>query len=87
MMCWKAAWMADEGLPNTKEASMAKAYAGEMGVEVCFQALQLMGPEGLSEDHLVEKWFRDIRVYNIFEGTAQVNRIVVAKRELGYQHN
>lgn len=87
LMCWKAAWMADEGLPNTKEASMAKAYAGEMGVEVCFQALQLMGPEGLSEDHLVEKWFRDIRVYNIFEGTAQVNRIVVAKRELGYQHN
>ena len=80
MLCWRAAWMADEGIPNTKEASMAKAYSGTIATQVCYDAIQVMGPEGLSEDHLVEKWFRDIKVFDIFEGTGQVQRVVISKR-------
>ena len=80
LLCWHAAWMADMGIPNAKEASMSKAYAGGEMTKVCYDAIQVMGPEGLSEDYLVEKWFRDIKVYDIFEGTGQAQRIVISKR-------
>lgn len=80
LLCWHAAYLADMGIPNAKEASMSKAYAGHWCTQICYQAVELMGPEGLSEEHLVEKWFRDIKVYDIFEGTAQAQRIVISKR-------
>lgn len=83
-MIWKAAWMADRGIPNTKEASMSKAYAPKATYEVCAKAVQIMGPEGYSKEHLVEKWYRDIKIYDIFEGTGQINRVVVSRRILGY---
>jgi acyl-CoA dehydrogenase len=82
LLCWRAAWMADEGLPNAKEASMAKAYAARAAMMVCRDAVQLMGAEGLEENRLVEKWYRDIKVFDIFEGTGQVQRIVISKRIL-----
>jgi acyl-CoA dehydrogenase len=82
LMSWRAAWMADEGLPNAKEASMAKAYAAKVAMKICADAVQVMGAHGLEQHQLVEKWYRDIKVFDIFEGTGQIQRIVIAKRIL-----
>jgi acyl-CoA dehydrogenase len=82
LMCWRAAWMADEGLPNAREASMAKAYAARVAMKVCADAVQILGAHGLERHQLVEKWYRDIKVFDIFEGTAQIQRVVISKRIL-----
>jgi acyl-CoA dehydrogenase len=82
LMCWRAAWMADEGLPNAKEASMAKAYAAKVAMKVCTDAVQVMGAHGAEQQNFVEKWYRDIKVFDIFEGTGQIQRIVISKRIL-----
>jgi acyl-CoA dehydrogenase len=82
LMCWRAAWMADEGLPNAKEASMAKAYAAKAAMKVCSDAVQILGAHGLENHNFVEKWYRDIKVFDIFEGTGQIQRIVISKRIL-----
>ena len=80
LLTWRAAWMGDNALPNTKEASMAKAYAGRVATDACAACVDVMGADGLDPDAFVEKWFRDIKVYDIFEGTGQVQRVVIAKR-------
>ena len=82
MITWRAAWLADSGVPNAKEASMCKAMAGQAAIRACIEAIEICGAEGsIAEDHqLLEKWFRDIKVYDIFEGTGQIQRIVIAKR-------
>jgi acyl-CoA dehydrogenase len=82
-LVWQSAWMADNQIPNSKEASMAKAYAPQAGMRACIGAIQIMGPEGYSKEHLVEKWFRDIKVYDIFEGTGQIQRVVISRKILG----
>lgn len=81
-MVWRATWMADNGQPNAKEASMSKALAGQAAIRACIEAIEICGAEGsLAKDHqLLEKWFRDIKVYDIFEGTGQIQRIVISKR-------
>lgn len=80
LLCWKAAWMADLGRPNSKEASMAKAYAGTIATRACSTAVELLGAEGLRHERLVEKLFRDVKVFDIFEGTGQIQRVVVSRR-------
>jgi acyl-CoA dehydrogenase len=80
LLCWRAAWMADEGIPNSKEASMSKAYAAQSALEICADAVEVMGASGVRHDAFVEKWFRDIKVFDIFEGTGQIQRVVIAKR-------
>jgi acyl-CoA dehydrogenase len=80
LLAWKAAWMADEGRPNSREASMAKAYAAQIAMRTCINAVQLMGPRGAVRGSLVEKLFRDVKVFDIFEGTGQVQRIVISRR-------
>jgi acyl-CoA dehydrogenase len=84
LLTWRAVWMADHHLPNAKEASMSKALAGQAAIRACIEAIEICGAHGsLSEDHaLLEKWFRDIKVYDIFEGTGQIQRIVISKRLL-----
>ena len=82
-LCMRAAWMADARMPNSKEASMAKAYAPPAALRACIGAIEIMGPEGYSKEHLVEKWYRDIKVYDIFEGTGQINRVVISRAILG----
>ncbi len=81
-LTWRAAWMADNGVANAKEASMSKALAGQAAIRACIEAIEICGAEGsLSTEHqLLEKWFRDIKVYDIFEGTGQIQRIVISKR-------
>jgi len=80
LLALKAAWMADLRIPNTKEASMAKAYAGQMVQEVTSRCLELMGIYGIIADNYVEKCFRDQKVFDIFEGTGQIQRIVISRR-------
>ena len=79
-LVWKSATMADEGVPNTKEASMAKAFAAQVAQQVTIDAIEIMGAAGNRSDAFVEKWFRDVKVYDIFEGTGQIQRVVIAKR-------
>jgi acyl-CoA dehydrogenase len=82
LLTWRAAFLADEEQPNAKEASMSKAAAGQAAIAACITAIEICGAEGsISKDHqLLEKWFRDIKVYDIFEGTGQIQRIVISKR-------
>ncbi len=79
-LVWRASAMADAGLPNTKEASMSKAFAAQVAQRATIDALEVMGAAGNHRDALVEKWFRDVKVYDIFEGTGQIQRVVIAKR-------
>lgn len=83
LMYRKAAWMGDARIPNSKEASMSKAYAPLAAQRACVGAIEIMGPEGYLKEHLVEKWYRDIKVYDIFEGTGQINRVVISRHILG----
>jgi acyl-CoA dehydrogenase len=83
VLCRRAAWMADQHIPNSKEASMAKAYAPRAALRACISAIEILGPEGYSTEHLVEKWFRDIKVYDIFEGTGQIQRVIIGRHILG----
>lgn len=80
----KAVWMADNKMPNSKEASMAKLRAGDVVTKVTQRAVEIMGPLGYSRDLLLEKWFRDAKISDIYEGTGQINRLVVARQVLGY---
>jgi acyl-CoA dehydrogenase len=84
MLVWRATTMADLGQPNAKEASMAKAAAGQAAIAACIEAIEICGAHGsLATEHaLLEKWFRDIKVYDIFEGTGNIQRVVISKRLL-----
>lgn len=83
LLTLRAAWMADNKKPNTKEASIAKAKAGRVGTHVTLKVVELAGPWGYSERELLEKWGRDSKILDIFEGTQQIQQLVVARRELG----
>lgn len=61
---------------------MSKAYAARTAVDILADLVQVMGAAGVVNDHFVEKWFRDIKVYDIFEGTGEIQRIVISKRLL-----
>ncbi|MEW6776235.1 MAG: acyl-CoA dehydrogenase family protein [Bdellovibrionota bacterium] len=80
LMVWHASWMADLGVPNSKEASMCKAYSGTVGKWVTREAIALVGGHGGEQEKLLEKNLRDVQVYDIFEGTGQVQRLVVSRR-------
>jgi acyl-CoA dehydrogenase len=77
-----AAWMADNNKPNSLEASMAKAKAGRVGVEITLKCVELAGAYGYSERTLLEKWARDSKILDIFEGTQQIQQLIVARRLL-----
>jgi acyl-CoA dehydrogenase len=83
LLTLKAAWMADNRLPNSTEASMAKAKAGRVVTEVTLRCVELCGPCGYDETELLEKWARDAKILDIFEGTQQIQMLVVARRLLG----
>lgn len=83
LLTLKAAWMADNGMPNNKEASMSKAKAGRTATAITLKAVELSGALGYSERTLVEKWARDSKILDIFEGTQEIQRLVIARRVLG----
>ncbi|MFJ6097797.1 acyl-CoA dehydrogenase family protein [Williamsia muralis] len=79
----RAAWMADNKEPNSKEASMSKAKAGRTVTDVTTKAVELAGSLGYSERSLLEKWARDSKILDIFEGTQQIQNLIIARRVLG----
>lgn len=84
LMVIKAVWMADNRKPNPLEASMSKVRAGDVVTKITQKAVEMMGPIGYSRDQLMEKWFRDAKITDIYEGTGQINRLIVARNVLGY---
>ena len=80
----KAVWMADNRKPNSMESSMSKVRAGDVVTKITQRAVEIMGPLGYTRDTLLEKWFRDAKISDIYEGTGQINRLVVARHILGY---
>jgi len=84
LLTLRAAWMADNGKPNSMEASMAKAKAGRTCVNVSLACVELAGATGYAETELLEKWARDSKILDIFEGTQQIQLLVVARRTLGF---
>jgi acyl-CoA dehydrogenase len=83
LLTLQAAWMADNSKPNSLEASMAKAKAGRVGSDVTLRCVELAGSVGYSEHELLEKWARDSKILDIFEGTQQIQQLIVARRLLG----
>lgn len=83
LMTLKAAWMADNRVPNSMEASMAKAKAARVGNEISLRCVEIVGPCGYEEQMLLEKWARDSKILDIFEGTQQIQVLIVARRLLG----
>jgi acyl-CoA dehydrogenase len=84
LLMWRAAWMLDNGMRNNLEASMSKAKAGLVVTQVTQKAVELLGPLGYSRQCLLEKWMRDAKISDIYEGTQQINQLIIARRILGY---
>ena len=83
LLTLQAAWMADNRKPNSLEASMAKAKAGRVGSDITLGCVELAGSLGYGEGELLEKWARDSKILDIFEGTQQIQQLIVARRLLG----
>jgi alkylation response protein AidB-like acyl-CoA dehydrogenase len=79
MLCWRAAYLNDQGKPAMKEASMAKLFAGDVAMQVTTDAVQVLGGYGYSREYPVEKWMRDAKIMQIYEGTAQIQRMIIAR--------
>lgn len=82
LLTMRAAWMADNSQPNSLEASMSKAKAGRMVTEVTQKCAEIASSLGYAEDELLEKWARDAKILDIFEGTQQIQLLIVARRVL-----
>lgn len=83
LLMLKAAWMADNKQPNSREASISKAKAGRVCNEITLKCVELAAAMGYNEDELLEKWARDSKILDIFEGTQQIQQLIIARRELG----
>lgn len=83
LLTLRAAWMADNRQPNAKEASMAKAKAGRVCTEITLRCVELCSSLGYGETELLEKWARDSKILDIFEGTQQIQQLIIARRLLG----
>lgn len=78
-LCWHASWMVDQGRRAVREASMAKCYGADMAVYVTSEALQIFGGYGYIKDYVVEKLYRDAKVFQIYEGTSEIQRTIIAR--------
>jgi acyl-CoA dehydrogenase len=83
LLTLQAAWMADNGRPNSLQASYAKAKAGRSATAITLRCVELCGSVGYTETELLEKWSRDAKIMDIFEGTQQIQQLIIARRLLG----
>ena len=83
LLTLQAAWMADNRKPNSLQASMAKAKAGRMGTDIALRCVALCGATGFGEGELMEKWARDAKILDLFEGTQQIQLLIIARQLLG----
>ncbi len=82
LLVWRAAWMGRNGVPMTSgQGSMSKLKGGDVTMWATTTLMDLVGPEAQSMDCPLEKWFRDAKIYQIFEGTAQIQRLVIARMQ------
>ena len=79
LLTWQAAWMTDNKIKNSKQSAIAKTFATDTAMEVTTDAVQILGGNGYSKDYLVEKCMRDAKLLQIYEGTNQIQRLVIAK--------
>ena len=80
LLIWRAAWMKDRGERHTEQSAIAKLYASEMATRVTHQALQVFGGYGYSQEYDMERHYRDARITEIYEGTSEIMRLVIANR-------
>src|SRR6266542_297196 len=84
LLTWRAAWMARQGKPlASAEGSMSKLVAGETAVRVTEQAIQILGGNGYTRDYPVERWHRDAKIFTIFEGTSEIQRLIIGRAVTG----
>ena len=83
MLVWRAGWLKDMGRPNTLETSVAKLHATEAAVECANTAIQVHGGAGYVDDHPVERYFRDVRVTTLYEGTSQIQKLIIGRAMTG----
>lgn len=83
MLVWRAGWLKDTGKPNTTETSIAKYFATEAAVWCANEAIQVHGGAGYVDDHPVERYFRDVRVTTLYEGTSQIQKLIIGRAETG----
>lgn len=80
LLAWRGAWMGEQGVPYRQaEGSMSKLKASEVATRVTEQAVQVLGGHGYLDDHPVEKWYRDAKVFDIYEGTSEIQRLVISR--------
>ncbi|MCP4750093.1 MAG: acyl-CoA dehydrogenase [Proteobacteria bacterium] len=82
LLVWQSAAKADAGIRNSLQASMGKAKAGRAGTLIIQKCVELIGPLGYSQKNLLEKWMRDVKITDIFEGTGQIQHLIVARQLL-----
>jgi len=82
LLTWQAAWMADQGMRQTKESAFSKCFAGDVAMEVTTEAVQIFGGNGYSKEYPVEKLMRDAKLMQIYEGTQEIQRLVIARELL-----
>jgi acyl-CoA dehydrogenase len=87
LLTWRAANLGDRGIRNSLQASMCKAKAGRAATLVTQKCVELLGPVGYSKETLVEKWMRDSKITDLFEGTGQIQMLIIARNILGYSRS
>jgi alkylation response protein AidB-like acyl-CoA dehydrogenase len=83
MLVWRAGYLKDSGKPNTTETSIAKLYATEAAVRCANTAIQVHGGSGYVDDYPVERYFRDVRVTTLYEGTSQIQKLIIGRALTG----
>jgi butyryl-CoA dehydrogenase len=83
MLTWRAGWLKDRGAPNTTETSIAKLFSTEAAQWCANTAIQVHGGAGYVDDHPVERWFRDVRVTTLYEGTSQIQKLIIGRSLTG----
>jgi alkylation response protein AidB-like acyl-CoA dehydrogenase len=84
LLVWRAAWLVRQGKPlRAAEGSICKLVAGETAVRVTEQAIQVLGGNGYTRDYPVERWHRDAKIFTIFEGTSEIQRLIIGRAVTG----
>jgi acyl-CoA dehydrogenase len=82
LLVWQAAWLVDNGFPNAKQAAFAKAFAADTAMQATVEAVQVFGGNGYSREYPVEKLMRDAKIYQIYEGTSEIMRVIIGRELL-----
>ena len=83
LLVFRAGWVKDQGRPSTTETSIAKLYATEAAQTCSHLAIQVHGGSGYVDDHPVERYYRDVRVTTLYEGTSQIQKLIIGRAETG----